>query len=401
MGFSSLKSNNPFRHSSNNDSVDGVPPPAGPPPSYAGAGSGPGHGDYAPPPGPPPSYGQHQQGRDDYAPPPGPPPSQQHGKADDDYAPPPGPPPPPPPPQQQQQQQHNWQEAVPDTSGFPPPPDIFSGWDHSPATNASEDQAEAGEAWCRRYPLTPPLDLSREPGLRSRGIVPRLVTPPAGVFGASGSSLAQSASASGAGSWTVSSHRRGGDCCIIGYPHAYLVQRDSPLATGTPATVYFECYVRDLGRDAGFALGFTALPYPPFRMPGWHRGSLAVHGDDGHKFVNDRWGGKDFTAPFKKGEVVGIGMTFSPGAGAAPSSSEKKGSGGGAGAGTVIETEVFFTRNGKLDGRWNLHESLDAQTDLPVTGLEGYHDLAVAVGTFGQVGAEVVLDPRGWAYKPY
>lgn len=143
-------------------------------------------------------------------------------------------------------------------------------------------------------------------------------------------------------------------------------------------------------------------------MPGWHRGSLAVHGDDGHKFVNDRWGGKDFTAPFKKGEVVGIGMTFSPGAGAATSSEEKnkgKGSGGpagaGAGAGTVIETEVFFTRNGKLDGRWNLHESLDAETDLPVTGLEGYHDLSVAVGTFGQVGAEVVLDPRGWAYKPY
>lgn len=140
-------------------------------------------------------------------------------------------------------------------------------------------------------------------------------------------------------------------------------------------------------------------------MPGWHRGSLAVHGDDGHKFVNDRWGGKDFTAPFTKGEVVGIGMTFSPGAGAAAaassSSSEKKGSGGAAAAGTVIETEVFFTRNGKLDGRWNLHESLDAEADLPVTGLEGYHDLVVSVGTFGQVGAEVVLDPRGWAYKPY
>lgn len=259
MGFSSLKSNNPFRHSSNNN-VDDVPPPAGPPPSYAGSGSGPSHGDYAPPPGPPPSYGQ-QQGRDDYAPPPGPPPSQQqHGKAHDDYAPPPGPPPP-------QQPQHNWQEAVPDTSGFPPPPDIFSGWDHSPATNATEDQAESGEAWCRRYPLSPPLDLSREPGLRAAGIVPRLVTPPSGVFGASGSSLTQSQSASsgGGGSWAVRSTKRNGDCCIIGYPHAYLVQRDSPLATGRPATVYFECYVRDLGKDAGFAVGFTALPYPPFR----------------------------------------------------------------------------------------------------------------------------------------
>lgn len=258
MGFSSLKSNNPFRHSSSNDNVDDVPPPAGPPPSYAGAGSGSGgHGDYAPPPGPPPSYGQQQQGTGDYAPPPGPPPSQRGKKGPaDDFAPPPGPPP------SQQQPQHNWQEAVPDTSGFPPPPDIFSGWDHSPATNATEDQAEVGEAWCRRYPLSPPLDLSRaDPGLRQvPGPIPRLVTPPQGVFG--GGSLTQSASS---GSWTVKTDKRGGDCCIIGYPHAYLVQRDSPLATGRPATVYFECYVRDLGRDAGFAVGFTALPYPPFR----------------------------------------------------------------------------------------------------------------------------------------
>lgn len=262
MGFSSLKSNNPFRHhSSNNDNVDDVAPPPGPPPSYGGgAGSGTGQGDYAPPPGPPPSYGQ-QQGRDDYAPPPGPPPSQQQhdkkGKGsngdDGDFAPPPGPPP---------SQQHNWQEAVPDTSGFPPPPDIFSGWDHSPATNASEDQAEAGEAWCRRYPLTPPLDLSRPEtsGLRNRGIVPRLVTPPAGVF--ANCSLTQSQAS---GSWSLRTDRRNGDCCIIGYPHAYLVQRDSPLATGRPATIYFECYVRELGKDAGLAVGFSALPYPPFR----------------------------------------------------------------------------------------------------------------------------------------
>lgn len=259
MGFSSsLKSNNPFRHHSSNN-VDDVPPPAGPPPSYGGAGSGAG-GEYAPPPGPPPSYGQQQQQQGDYAPPSGPPPSHdKKGKGstgyDDDFAPPPGPPPP-------QQPQHNWQEAVPDTSGFPPPPDIFSGWDYSPATNASEDQAEAGEAWCRRYPLSPPLDLSRPEtvGLRNAGIVPRLMTPPAGLF--NNCSLRQSANS---GSWALRTDKRNGDCCIVGYPHAYLVQRDSPLATGRAATVYFEVYVRDLGRDAGLALGFAALPYPVFR----------------------------------------------------------------------------------------------------------------------------------------
>ncbi|KAG8157010.1 hypothetical protein KVR01_013232 [Diaporthe batatas] len=397
MGFtSSLKSNNPFRHhssSNTSNNVDDVPPPAGPPPSYGGGGggggsktaSGPGTGDYAPPPGPPPSYG-------DFAPPPGPPPSHDSkgkDKDDDDFAPPPGPPPP----------QHNWQDAVPDTSGFPPPPALFSGWDQSPATNASEGQAEAGEAWCARWPLSAPLDLSRPDtaGLRDSNIVPRLMAPPANLFAKVGSTLAQNPSGPG-GSWSLRTGGRSGDCCVLGYPLVYLVQRDSPLATGRPATVYFEVYVRELGGDAGLAVGFAALPYPVFRMPGWHRGSLAVHGDDGHRFINDRWGGKDFTRPFQKGEVVGIGMTFSPGLGAGATTTTSPSPDGK--GGTVIETEVFFTRNGRLDGRWDLHESLDAEADLPVTGLEGYHDLSVAVGTFGLVGAEVVLDPRGWAYRP-
>lgn len=105
-----------------------------------------------------------------------------------------------------------------------------------------------------------------------------------------------------------------------------------------------------------------------------------MHGDDGHKYINDRWGGKSFTEPFRRGETVGLGMTFSRNGGR-------------------IETEVFFTRDGRLDGRWDLHEESDAEQDLPVTGLEGYHDLVVAVGTFSMVGVEVVLDPARWAYK--
>ena len=129
-------------------------------------------------------------------------------------------------------------------------------------------------------------------------------------------------------------------------------------------------------------MGFTALPYPSFRLPGWHRGSLAVHGDDGHKYINDRWGGRDFTSPFRKaGERLGVGMTFSANNGR-------------------IETSVFFTRDGREVGRWDVHEEGDAEQDLPVTGLEGYHDLSCAIGTCGEVRFEVVLEPGRWAYRP-
>ena len=36
-----------------------------------------------------------------------------------------------------------------------------------------------------------------------------------------------------------------------------------------------------------------------------------MHGDDGRRFVNDTWGGKDFTTKFAEGVTVGIGMEFS------------------------------------------------------------------------------------------
>ena len=133
--------------------------------------------------------------------------------------------------------------------------------------------------------------------------------------------------------------------------------------------------------ETSLALGFTALPYPNFRLPGWHRGSMAVHGDDGHRYVNDTWGGQSFTAPFKRGETYGVGMTF------------ERVDGG-------IETTCFFTRDGVLDGEWSLHEEQDSDVVLPVTGLEGYHDLSCAIGTFNHVSFDVVFDPKLWKFRP-
>lgn len=368
-----FKSNNPFRHSGKDtdDNVDDVGPPLGPPPSYTahapdtkgsngGSGSGNGNGNddgtaYAPPPGPPPSRVQHD---DDYvAPPPGPPPSQ-----------------------------HNWQ-SVPlpeDTSNYPPPPDIFTGHDRSWAHNATEAQAEEGERWCRRYPLLVPAaaaHLAPRPGAPPP---PRPVVPNANTF--SGTIVPAPTSAN---VWRVRTDRRAGDCCVTVQPASYLAARDDPRLAAAAAgrgtkTVYFE--VRVTGRpegDAGVAVGFAALPYPPFRMPGWHRGSLAVHSDDGHRYVNDRWGGKDFVRPWGvKGVTVGVGMKFSAAAAA-----------GG------IEVECFFTRDGVLEGSWDVNEERDAQKDLEPLGVQGFHDLVAAVGTYEKTEFEIVLDPARWLYR--
>ncbi|KAK0745782.1 hypothetical protein B0T18DRAFT_410143 [Schizothecium vesticola] len=358
-------------------SSDYAPPP-GPPPQQA---TGSRSSDYAPPPGPPPQHATAS----DYAPPPGPPPSSKPNPYDDDYAPPSGPPPnpydnnyaPPPGPPPTSKQQHDWESAVPDTSLFPPPPPLFNGYYRSPTSNATEAEAEAGEAWCHQFPLSPPLDIdtSRTPEVQ-------LMAPTVNFKG----TLTRVAP----GVWDGATTKDCLDSTVIGYPPLYVVKRDSPLAASgekkKKTTVYYEVKVKQPakggGKDVCLALGFTALPYPGFRMPGWHRGSVAVHGDDGHKYVNDRWGGKGFTEAFKVGETVGVGMTFWV---------------GGAGG---VETEVFLTRGGREVGRWDLHEESDAVEDGPVTGLEGYHDLSCAVGAYQATAFEVVFDPARWLFKP-
>lgn len=345
----------PPQHASASDYA----PPAGPPPQRA-TGS-----DYAPPPGPPPSFSSKPNPYDDdYAPPSGPPPSNPY---DNNYAPPPGPPP-------TSKKQHDWESAVPDTSLFPPPPPLFNGFYRSPTSNATEAEAEAGEAWCLQFPLSAPLDIdtTHTPEVQ-------LMAPTVNFRG----SLTRVAP----GVWDGQTAKECLDSTVIGYPPLYVVKRDSPLSSGgsRKTTVYYEVEIKPAkgaGKDVCLALGFTALPYPGFRMPGWHRGSVAVHGDDGHKYVNDRWGGKGFTEPFRVGETVGVGMTFSV---------------GGRGA---VEAEVFLTRGEREVGRWDLHEESDAVEDGPVTGLEGYHDLSCAVGVYQATAFKVVLDPAKWLFRP-
>ncbi|KAI1165723.1 hypothetical protein F5B18DRAFT_609597 [Nemania serpens] len=334
-------------------------PPTGPPPAK----NNPFYEDIAPPSGPPPSHQYGGRGSSDFAPPPGPPPSQ-------DYA---APPPGPPPSHEKETKKHQWELAVPDTSLLPPPPSFFSGFDRSPANNATEEEAEAGEHWCKQFPLANPLQVA-PPELNAmnsgninmfappfyRGTLDRLLV----------------------GVWRGLSEPGASDTCLASYPPLYSVSAHSPLATGRTKTIYYEVHILEDSRsEVSLALGYSAPPYPPFRLPGWHRGSLGVHGDDGNKYINDRWGGKSFTQPFRRGDTLGIGMELS----AAPA--------GG------IGIEVFFTRDGAETGRWNLHEETDQEQDLPVTGLEGFHDLCASVGVFDKVSFEIVFVPLLWRWQ--
>jgi hypothetical protein len=195
----------------------------------------------------------------------------------------------------------------------------------------------------------------------------------------------------------------------------YSAPADSPMITERTKTIYFEVKILGIGRqgpppaqkhggflsklkhrepepqtdDAGIAIGFFAPPYPSFRLPGWQRGSLGVHSDDGRRYVNDTHGGLDFTQPFLAGQTVGIGMTFS-----IPKNPPAYGV-----QGHLLDVDVFFTRDGKLQGHWDLHEEQD-QDDQGVQGLEGEYDLFPAVGVFGGCDFEIRMQEKDWLYTP-
>ncbi|KAF2139928.1 uncharacterized protein K452DRAFT_200314, partial [Aplosporella prunicola CBS 121167] len=351
--------------------------PPGPPPGWRG----PQEEQHAPPPGP--SATQHAT-YPSYAPPPGPPPS--YGQNAKQSVPSENPPP-----------YHDW-TVIPDTALLPPPPSL--NYDVSPTANASADDGERAFEWCNANPLWRPHTLTAGQRTAVAGGQVTLVQP--GCY--TGELLPHSS----AGRYKGRTHSRCRDSCLLTGLPLYSATADSPLATGgRPKTIYFELRVLGVGginaskrsrsleeADAGIALGFVAPPYPPWRLPGWQRGSLGVHGDDGRRYVNDTFGGVDFTTAFQPGETVGLGMRF-----AAPRNPPAYGQGMRDGP-PRMDIDVFFTRGGKRVGGWDLHEELDERAIGGAMGLEGECDLFGAVGVFGGVDFEVFFNERDWLYRP-
>lgn len=316
--------------------------------------------EYAPPSGPPPERRKREPPRDS-------PPAQ----TQPDDAPPP---------------YHDW-TIIPDTALLPPPPSL--GYESSPANNASRTDADRAHEWCDRHPLIRP----HQPTPAQHASVMRgevgMLRPR--EFRGHLSMLSP-------GIWKGITSAANGDCCIITSSPLYFACADSPWQTEVTKTIYFEVKLHSLGpkqnvAESSVVLGFCAMPYPTWRLPGWERASLAVHGDDGRRYVNDTWGGKDFTSAFNPGDTVGFGMSIS-----VPSTPPEYGA--LSQRSTPLKVDVFFTRNGKVEGEWDLHEERDARNDLGVEGLDGLFDLYGAIGCFGGVEFDCLFNRRDWLWLP-
>lgn len=345
---------------------------------------------YQPPPGPPP--GRHrspsqdtEMTTDDYEPPPFPPPSRGSRGPSSRSSATPKLPTPSSEPEQPPPEYDPW--TGPDNNLQLPPSFAAANAQNtrSPAANADYDDAARAHAWCRQNPLWPPQDHDGGTVERIQAGELRLTCPP------NTTDVTQYNPSPGRS--YVRTSEAISDTIMLSDIPIYSANAQAPLTTGQPTTLYFELKVMAMGDrygtgkniESGIAIGFAAAPYPAWRLPGWHRGSLGVHGDDGRRYIDNSYGGIEFTTPFQRGEVVGIGMTFKP-----PVHGDR----------VSMRCEVFFTRNGKRDNGWSLHEERPIDADAgDIDGLEGEHDLLAAVGVFGSVEFEVVFRSEEWLYK--
>ncbi|XP_072162947.1 SPRY domain-containing protein 3-like [Diadema setosum] len=90
------------------------------------------------------------------------------------------------------------------------------------------------------------------------------------------------------------------------YSEFGMAQGRKPLG---PANHYFEVEIVDPGRSCYVALGVTRKDYPVNMHPGWDRGSIAYHADDGKIFTGHGIG-NPFGPKCHKGDIMGCGIMF-------------------------------------------------------------------------------------------
>jgi len=85
-----------------------------------------------------------------------------------------------------------------------------------------------------------------------------------------------------------------------------LAQAKTALCTRSH---YFEIEIVDPGSNCYIAIGLARKDYPKDRHPGWNKGSIAFHADDGKVFMGSGTG-DPFGPRCYKGDIMGCGVLF-------------------------------------------------------------------------------------------
>ncbi|KAK5198329.1 Protein ssh4 [Exophiala xenobiotica] len=133
---------------------------------------------------------------------------------------------------------------------------------------------------------------------------------------------------------------------------------------------YWESKIYDKPESSLISIGMTTKPYPLFRLPGFHKTSVA-YTSTGHRRYNQPFNATPYGPAYVQGDVIGVG--YRPRTGS-----------------------IFFTRNGKkLD---EVVHNLKTQNFFPTVGANGPCTVHVNFGQMGFVFIEANV--KKWGLAP-
>jgi len=179
----------------------------------------------------------------------------------------------------------------------------------------------------------------------------------------------------GVSAWEFEPELEIANCFVEGRTEIEFFDSECTVLTNLPVpkqndVYYWEAKVYEKPDSTLLSIGMSTKPYPLFRLPGFHKYSVAYQ-STGHRRYNQPFSKTSYGPPFVQGDVIGVG--YRPRTGA-----------------------IFFTRNGK-----KLEEvvhGLKAQNFFPAVGANGPATVHVNFGQAGFVFIEANV--KKWGLAP-
>ncbi|CDM38339.1 Protein ssh4 [Penicillium roqueforti FM164] len=179
----------------------------------------------------------------------------------------------------------------------------------------------------------------------------------------------------GVSAWEFQPELEIANCFVEGRTEIEFFDSECSVQTNLPIpkqndVYYWEAKIYDKPESTMIGIGVTTKPYPLFRMPGFHKTSVAYQ-STGHRRLNQPFTPTPYGPPLLQGDVVGVG--YRPRSGT-----------------------VFFTRNGKkLE---DVAHNYRSQNLFPTIGANGPCTIHVNFGQMGFVFIEGNV--KKWGLAP-
>ncbi|KAJ5089316.1 Protein ssh4 [Penicillium argentinense] len=216
-------------------------------------------------------------------------------------------------------------------------------------------------------------DLSRSEYLRAKAFVQ--ANPPESMQTDISLSQFLAIQEKGVSAWEFQPELEIANCFVEGRTEIEFFDSECSVQTNLPIpkqneVYYWEAKIYDKPESTMIGVGLTTKPYPLFRMPGFHKTSVAYE-STGHRRHNQPFAPTPYGPPLSQGDVIGVG--YRPRSGT-----------------------IFFTRNGKrLE---DIAHNYRTQNLFPTVGSNGPCSVHVNFGQMGFVFIEANV--KKWGLAP-